>query len=181
MEERPLNLEKMKIGLISDTHGYIDDNILNHFKGCDEIWHAGDIGDEKVIEQLQSISKVRAVYGNIDDQKARISWPEEEIIRIGNTTIFMVHIGAYPPKYPKTLRQRLEQVNPDIFICGHSHILKVMKDNKHNLLYINPGAAGHHGFHKKRTIMLLTFNSDGLFDLKVVELGNRGQKKGPDQ
>lgn len=166
----------LKIGLISDTHGYIDSQIIEHFKDADEIWHAGDVGTDQVADQLESLCPLRAVYGNIDGREIRQRYPEHQVFHAGQLKVWITHIGGYPPAYTPTIRKQLDEIKPDIFICGHSHILKVMPDkNRSNLLHINPGAAGQQGFHKMRTIM--TMETDGLriTDLKVIELGLRGR------
>ncbi|NLR91081.1 metallophosphoesterase family protein [Flammeovirga agarivorans] len=163
----------IQVGIISDTHSYIDDRIIEHLKDCDEIWHAGDIGTEEVMSALKAIAPVRAVYGNIDNGKLRMEYPEEQIFTLEGLKIYMIHIGGYPPRYTTKLKKRLNEVNPNIFICGHSHILKVIPDQKRNLLHINPGAAGRHGFHHQRTIIKMVLDDGKPKDLKVVELGKR--------
>ena len=137
-----------KIGLLSDTHGYIDEKLLDFFKDVDEIWHAGDIGDYSVIEKLQNLKTVRAVFGNIDGQDIRIQYPEHNRFRIEEIDVWITHIGGYPGRYDQRIREKIYKNPPDIFISGHSHILKVMNDKKLNLLHINPGAFGISGFHK---------------------------------
>ncbi|ANQ47501.1 metallophosphoesterase family protein [Flammeovirga sp. MY04] len=163
----------MEIGIISDTHSYIDDRIIEHLKDCDEIWHAGDIGDEQVTDALKVLAPLRVVYGNIDNGKARIEFPEEQIFTIEGVKIYMIHIGGYPPRYTPKLKRRLDELNPDLFICGHSHILKVIPDKTRNLIHINPGAAGRHGFHQMRTLIKLTIKDGKPQNLRVVELGKR--------
>lgn len=164
-----------EIGIISDTHSYIDDQILKNLEGCDEIWHAGDIGTKEVIDRLMTIAPTKAVFGNIDSGELIINHPEELIFEIEGVKIYIIHIGGYPPRYTKILKERLEEVKPDIFICGHSHILKVIPDQKRKLLHINPGAAGMHGFHKMRTLIKLCIEDGKPKNLKVVELGERGK------
>ncbi|AZQ63021.1 metallophosphoesterase [Flammeovirga pectinis] len=161
------------IGIISDTHGYIDDRITAHLSDCDEIWHAGDIGKEEVTDTLKHLAPLRAVYGNIDGGKLRAEFPEEQIFTINGVSIYMIHIGGYPPRYTAKLKKRLDELKPKIFICGHSHILKVIPDQSRNLIHINPGAAGKHGFHKMRTLIKLTIEDGKPKDLKVIELGER--------
>jgi uncharacterized protein len=165
----------MKIGLISDTHSYIDELTLSHLKGCDEIWHAGDIGNGSVIEQLNILAPVKAVYGNIDDGKMRQIYPENEFIEVGNLKILMTHIAGTPPSYNSRVKQLLREKKVDVIICGHSHILKVTRDPANNVLYINPGAAGIHGFHKMRTIMRFEILENKFQDMRVIELGKRGK------
>jgi hypothetical protein len=177
MEKKSFYLEKMKIGLISDTHSFIDPQILKHLKDCDEIWHAGDVGNYDVIERLEDLAPVRAVYGNIDGTSIRNSFPEEQIFEVARKKIYMIHIGSYPPKYNRRIREKLLKIKPDIFICGHSHILKIISDQKLNLIHFNPGACGHHGFHSIRTMITFEIINARIEQLKVIELGKRGQKK----
>ncbi len=167
----------MRIGLISDTHSFMDEQLLSHLKECDEIWHAGDVGLYSVIEQLSEIAKVRAVYGNIDGQDIRQEFPEHQIFEVESKKIWITHIGGYPPRYNPSIRKQLEIIRPDIFICGHSHILKVIPDKKLNLLHMNPGAAGHHGFHKVRTILRFSIDAGKIHSMEAVELGLRGKIK----
>ncbi|GAA4826452.1 metallophosphoesterase family protein [Algivirga pacifica] len=163
----------MKVGIISDTHGYIDDRICAHLSECDEIWHAGDIGDLQVTDRLQQIAPLRAVYGNIDGGPLRWEFPEEQLFDCKGIRVWMTHIGGYPPKYTTKLKKRLDEVKPDLFICGHSHILKVIPDTQRNLLHINPGAAGLKGFHKVRTLILIEVGEGRVEKLNVVELGTK--------
>lgn len=158
-----------KIGLLSDTHGYVDTKIINFFKDVDEIWHAGDIGDISVYDQLKNYKPVRAVYGNIDNHKLRIELPEFQIFSIENVKVVLTHIGGYPSRYPKEIRQLLLREKPKLFICGHSHILKVIFDKRLNLLHINPGAAGKYGFHPVRTAVRFTIDNDVIKDLEIWE------------
>ena len=164
----------MKIGLLSDTHSHIDDRILEHLKGCDEIWHAGDIGSLNVTDQLEKVAPVVAVYGNIDDATIRKTFPKDQIIEREGATIWMTHIGGYPPKYKPGIIKQLDTIMPNFFICGHSHILKVINDPKRNVLHINPGAVGQHGFHKVRTMITFQLQKGKPSDFKVIELGKRG-------
>ena len=164
----------MKIGLLSDTHSHMDDQILKHFKECDEIWHAGDIGDRKIMEPLQEIAPVVAVYGNIDDASLRIEFPEDQIFVRNKHKIYMTHIGGYPGRYKSRAKLIIQEERPQIFICGHSHILKVISDPVEGLLHMNPGACGHHGFHKVRTLLRFDLYETGIANLEVIELGKRG-------
>ena len=164
----------VQIGLISDTHGYIDDRIVEHFKGCDEIWHAGDIGGHNVVDKLAGNKTFKAVHGNIDDLSLRNKYPENLIFDIENLKIWITHIGGYPPGYNKKIKSSLLSIQPDLFICGHSHIVRIITDQQLKLLYINPGAAGHQGFHKIRTIVRFTIDAAQIKDLQVIELGKRG-------
>jgi putative phosphoesterase len=164
----------MKIGLLSDTHGYLDEQIFKYFKECDEIWHAGDIGDLALIQSLEAFKPVRAVYGNIDDQQIRISYPKDQKFACEGLQVWITHIGGYPPRYNPQILNAFKDYIPDLFICGHSHILKVMPDPKHkNLLHMNPGAAGKHGFHHMRTLLRFEINNKKVSKLEVVELGKR--------
>lgn len=163
----------MKIGLLSDTHGHMDDRILHHLQGCDEIWHAGDIGALTVTEQLQQVAPLRAVWGNIDGKDVKQHYPEHQKFDCGGKKIWITHIGGTPPRYNPAIRPVLKEEKPDIFICGHSHILKVMQDPSFGVLYLNPGAAGKHGFHKMRTLLRFTLDGGTLKDMQVVELGPR--------
>ncbi len=164
----------MKIGLISDTHSYFDPNIESYFSDRDEIWHAGDIGNRMVITELENLAPVKAVYGNIDDAKVRAEFPLDLFFNCDGINVWITHIGGYPGRYNKRTREILSKKNLDLFICGHSHILKVIPDKKHNLLHMNPGAAGYHGFHKVKTLLRFSIIKRKIQDLEVVELGKRG-------
>ena len=159
-----------KVGLISDTHGYMDDRIIHHFQDRDAIFHAGDIGNMEVMDKLASISQLYGVFGNIDGQDIRQVYPEELQVKIEGYKIFMIHIGGYPGKYQKGIKQKLKESQPNLYICGHSHILKVMPDKELGLLHINPGAAGTQGFHKKRTLIKFEINNGKAGNMQVVEL-----------
>ena len=163
----------MKIGLLSDTHGYLDESIFKYYEDCDEIWHAGDIGSLDIADQLSNFKKFRAVYGNIDGNTLRQSYPEELIFEIEELKVFIKHIGGYPPKYNHDLRNRLDVLKPDLFICGHSHIVKIIKDPERKLLHINPGASGKHGFHHMRSIIRFGISGGQLENLQLIELGKR--------
>ncbi len=163
-----------RIGILSDTHGYIDENILKYFEKCDEIWHAGDIGTMEVVEQLEAFKPLKAVYGNIDNHKIRASFPEVNAFKCEEATVLMKHIVGYPGRYDRSMQEVFESYSPKLLVAGHSHILKVMHDKKRNLLFINPGAAGKNGFHKVRTLIRLTIDDSDFKDLEVVELGLRG-------
>ncbi|MDR1459578.1 MAG: metallophosphatase family protein [Bacteroidales bacterium] len=143
----------MKIGILSDTHGVLPPQVFDFFKPCDEIWHAGDIGNIEVINDLETFKPLRAVYGNIDGGEMRSFLSEYLYFRAGQLTVLLMHIGGYPPKYNGRSLELLQQYRPDIFVCGHSHILKVMYDRKRSLLYVNPGAAGNYGLHKAITFL----------------------------
>ena len=165
----------MKIGLISDTHGYIDERILHHLQGCDEIWHAGDVGTIEVTNELEKVAPLRVVWGNIDGRELRQQFPEHQKFSCGGKQIWMTHIGGAPPRYTPAIRPVLKSEMPDIFICGHSHILRVVQDPTFNVLYINPGAAGRHGFHKMRTLLRFSLEQATVKDMQVIELGQRSK------
>ncbi len=165
----------MKIGLISDTHSYLDPKVFEYFAKVDELWHAGDIGDPAVIEALEQFKPVRAVWGNIDGQPLRVRYPEKNSFVIEGLKVYMIHIGGTPPRYAKGVKSDLKVEKPGLFICGHSHILKVMPDKDLNLLYMNPGAAGKQGFHKVKTLLRFEINQGKVEKLEAIELGKRGQ------
>ncbi|RAW01803.1 metallophosphoesterase family protein [Pseudochryseolinea flava] len=165
----------MKIGLLSDTHSFLDNKVFEYFKSCDEIWHAGDIGDQHVIDQLEQFKPIRAVFGNIDDKRMQNRFPEDLLFSIEGMNIIITHIGGVPPKYNPRVRKMLTAAPPDIFICGHSHILRVARDPAlNNMLFINPGAAGNHGFHHMKTMMRFDIAAGQIKNLEVIELGKRG-------
>ncbi len=161
-----------KIGLISDTHGFLDEKIFDYFKNCDEVWHAGDFG-ENVSEKLKSFKALKAVYGNIDDQKIRAVFPEQLIFTCENVNVMIRHIGGSPPKYNTGTRKEIAIHKPQLFICGHSHILKVIYDDNIHCLYMNPGAAGKQGWHKVRTIIRFAIDGKEIKNCEVIELGKR--------
>lgn len=165
----------MRIGLLSDTHSYLDPKILSYFKDCDEIWHAGDIGDVSVVNELEKLKPLRAVFGNIDDKDMQARYPEDVWFTCEDLTIWITHIGGAPPNYNPRIKKVFKERTPDIFICGHSHILRIKKDaNFNNLLYLNPGAAGNHGFHHIKTIVRFEILGKEIKNLEVIELGKRG-------
>ena len=164
-----------RIGLISDTHSYLDEAIFTHFESCDEIWHAGDVGAVGVLDRLEAFKPLRVVFGNIDGSPVKIRSTENLHFELEGFRIWMTHIGGAPPRYNPEVRPTLRTQTPDIFVCGHSHILRVLRDPAlNNMLYINPGAAGKEGFHKMRTLLRFTLNSGKISDMEVVELGLRG-------
>lgn len=165
----------MKIGLISDTHSYLDAQVLGHFKSVDEIWHAGDIGDMSVIRQLEQLKPVRAVFGNIDDKGIRTHCPEDLWFDCEGLRIWITHIAGSPPNYNPRTKKLLKEKSTDVLICGHSHILRVIKDRKLNLLYINPGAAGNQGFHQLKTILRFDITLGAIQHMEAIELGKRGK------
>lgn len=158
-----------KILLLSDTHSYIGDDITKYAKQVDEIWHAGDIGDLKVTDTLKKIKPLRAVYGNIDNAEARAEFPENNRFMCEDVDVWMTHIGGYPHRYNGRIRDAINNNPPQLFICGHSHILKVMPDKKLNLLHMNPGAIGKHGFHKARTMLRFEIDGKDIKHLEVIE------------
>ncbi len=162
-----------KILLLSDTHGYLDDAICKHATEADEIWHAGDIGTIDVFDKLNTIKPTRAVYGNIDGQDVRAVCPLHQKFMCEKKSIWITHIGGYPPNYNSVLRPMLVMERPGIFICGHSHILKVIFDKKLGILHINPGAAGVHGFHKVRTMVRFAIDGENVKNMAIIELGPR--------
>lgn len=164
-----------RIGLLSDTHGYLDDKVLTHFENCDEIWHAGDFGHAGVAEQLKAIRPLKGVFGNIDGRDIRSLYPETLAWKCEEVPVYMTHIGGYPPRYKPGIKQELLQNQARLFICGHSHILKVMYDETIGCLHINPGAAGNQGWHKIRTIIRFAIDDASIKDLEVIELGLRGR------
>ncbi|NOJ76530.1 metallophosphoesterase family protein [Empedobacter stercoris] len=158
-----------KILLLSDTHSYIDDRILEYAQQADEIWHAGDIGDISVTDKLAKIKPLRAVYGNIDDNKARAEFPLNNRFTLEGVDVWITHIGGYPGKYNPAIRQEIYTNPPKLFICGHSHILKVMPDRQLGLIHMNPGAVGKQGFQKVRTMLRFELNDGKIENLEVIE------------
>ncbi len=163
----------MRIGLMSDTHGFLDKRFLKHLRKCDEIWHAGDIGDILTADELSSIKPLRAVYGNIDGQDVRIVYPEFNRFMCENVDVIIKHIGGYPGNYDRSVFQLIKDNPPKLFISGHSHILKVIYDKKFNLLHMNPGAAGKSGLHKVQTMLKFVIDKEDIRDLEVVELDKK--------
>lgn len=166
----------MKIGLLSDTHTFLDEKIFEYFKDVDQIWHAGDIGNDELADQLEAFKPLRAVYGNIDGGKLRIRYPEDQIFSVEGVSVWMTHIGGYPPRYAKRVKSAIMKYNPKLFICGHSHILKIMPDPKRpGSLCINPGAAGKHGFHIEKTVVRFELSEGNIKNLEVIKLGKRAK------
>lgn len=162
-----------KVLLLSDTHGYIDDAILKYVKEADEVWHAGDVGNIVVTERIKSLKPLRAVYGNIDGIKVRSEFPEHNRFFCEDVDVWITHIGGYPGAYNTRVIQDIKENPPKLFICGHSHILKVMADKKLNLLHMNPGAVGKHGFHNKRTMLRFTIDGKKIDNLEIIEFNRR--------
>tara|TARA_B100001173_G_scaffold108620_1_gene94059 strand:- start:598 stop:1101 length:504 start_codon:yes stop_codon:yes gene_type:complete len=162
-----------KILLLSDTHSYIDKAIIKYARQADEIWHAGDIGKIEVLDELEKITKVRPVYGNIDNHIVRSTTKEINTFICEKVKVSMIHIGGKPPYYNKKSKPLILKERPKIFVCGHSHILKVEYDKTNRVLFMNPGAAGRHGFHNKRTMIRFEINEDKIENMEIIELGNR--------
>ncbi len=163
----------IKIGLLSDTHGFFDPALFNFFDDCKEIWHAGDIGDIAITEKINAFKPLKAVYGNIDGQEIRNIYPENQQFLCEGVFVLMTHIGGYPGNYTANIKKALRTYSPGLFISGHSHILKVMPDKDFGLLYINPGAAGKVGFHQIRTAVRFSIFDNQIKDLEIIELGKR--------
>lgn len=162
-----------KIGLISDTHGYLDEAVFTHFSNCDEIWHVGDFGNIAIVDTLTAFKPFKGVYGNIDDKDIRLCCPEHRRFRCEDVEVWMTHIGGYPGRYAPNIKAEISLNPPKLFITGHSHILKVQYDPKLQLLHLNPGAAGKQGWHKVRTLMRFEINGDKIENLEVIELAVR--------
>jgi uncharacterized protein len=162
-----------RIGLISDTHSYLDSTIFKHFEQCDEIWHGGDFGSLELIKKLADFKPLKGVYGNIDGNEIQSVYPENLFFQCEEVKVFMTHIGGYPPKYNSRVKPLILEHKPQLFISGHSHILKVMYDEKMQCLHMNPGAAGNQGWHKIRTIITFVIDGKNMKDCKVIELGSR--------
>ncbi len=163
----------LRIGLLSDTHHFLDDAIFRHFESCDEIWHAGDFGTADLALRLAAFRPLRGVYGNIDGQDIRSIYPEKLRWQSEGVRILMTHIGGYPPRYNPTIIRELRKDPPQLFICGHSHILKIIYDEKLQCLHMNPGAAGKQGWHQVRTVLRFTIDGADMKDCQVIELGKR--------
>ncbi len=162
-----------RIGLISDTHGYLDDAVFKHFDNCDEIWHAGDFGGIELADKLAAFKPLRGVYGNIDDRTVRLVYPEHQKFNCEEVSVWMTHIGGYPGKYNPKIKAEIFLNPPKIFISGHSHILKVIYDQKIGTLHLNPGAAGKQGWHKIRSLLKFCISEDKIHTLEAIELGGR--------
>lgn len=158
-----------KIGVLSDTHAYLHPKVFDFFASCDELWHCGDIGSSELLEQLRSFKPLRAVYGNIDGQDIRNTCNENEIFSNEQAKVCITHIGGYPPRYNPTSLQLIKTHKPNIFVCGHSHILRVMYDASHELLYINPGAAGMQGFHNLITFIRFDIINNSPSEMEIFQ------------
>lgn len=162
-----------KIGLLSDTHDYLDDAVFKHFEHCDEIWHAGDFGTTAIAGALKAFKPLKGVYGNIDGYDIRSAYPETLSWQCEGVKVLMIHIGGYPPKYNARAKELIKETHPQLFISGHSHILKVMYDPAINCLHMNPGAAGKQGWHKVRTLVRFEIDGKDIRNCEVIELGKR--------
>ena len=162
-----------KIGILSDTHGMLDERVFEHFALCDEVWHAGDIGSLEVLNKLQAFKPLRAVWGNIDGHDIRILLPQHNRFMCEGVKVWLTHIGGYPGKYDALVRPEIFRQPPDLFVCGHSLILKVQYDKMLKLLHVNPGAAGKYGFHKVQTLIRFVIDGEKIQNLEVIELKTR--------
>ncbi|HRD39789.1 MAG TPA: metallophosphoesterase family protein [Bacteroidia bacterium] len=162
-----------RILIISDTHSHLDEKLMKYIEEADEVWHGGDIGDIELCRKIESIKPLKAVWGNIDGAEFRSEYEEHLVFMCEDVKVYITHIGGYPGKYNPKAKAFIKQENPNLFICGHSHILKVMFDKEFNLLHINPGAAGVHGFHKVKTAIRLQIDGKEMKNLEVIELGPR--------
>jgi phosphoesterase, MJ0936 family len=160
----------MKIGLMSDTHGYLHPKVFHHFEKVDQIWHAGDIGTVALADELEAFKPLRAVYGNVDGQDLRIRYPEHNLFMCEGMKVWMTHIGGYPPKYTTAIKPYIAKKRPQLFISGHSHILKIMPDPALQLLHMNPGACGKQGWHKVKTLIRFDVENGGIKNVEVIEL-----------
>ncbi len=168
-----------RIGLISDTHDCLDNAVFRHFEQCDEIWHAGDFGTAAVADKLKAFKPLRGVYGNIDGNDIRLEFPEQLVFQCEGVRVLMIHIGGYPGRYSPVAKQAIAAYKPQLFISGHSHILKVMYDDKLQCLHMNPGAAGRSGWHKVRTLIRFVIDGKDMKQCEVIELGPRAATPSP--
>ena len=170
-----------KILLLSDTHGHLDPKIHKYINGVDEVWHAGDIGSTAVANEISKLKTLKGVYGKIDDHELRSQFPENQIFSCQGVKVLITHIGGYPGRYNSRVKKLIDEEKPQLYICGHSHILKVMKDRKNKLLHMNPGACGIQGFHKLKTLLRFKLNKGKIENLEAIELGKRGAIIASDQ
>ncbi len=166
----------MRIGLLSDTHGFLDDAVFPYFAECDELWHAGDFGSEEILDRCKQFKPTRGVCGNVDGAKLRAELPPDLAWDCEGVKVYMTHIGGYPGNYDARAKKELLKRRPSLFICGHSHILRIMRDQTLELLYMNPGACGHHGWHIIRTVLRFTVEAGKISGVEAIELGPRGRK-----
>ncbi len=162
------------IGLMSDTHSFLDPKVFEYFDSCDEIWHAGDIGTLALADKLAAFKPLRAVFGNIDNKEIQLVHPLDLHFEIEGVTVFMTHIGGYPSKYTPRVKNILDVYHPRLYICGHSHILKIMPDKLRNLIHMNPGSCGNQGIHQVKTLIRFKIEAGKIFDVEVIELGSKG-------
>jgi len=163
-----------KILLLSDTHSYMEEDVLKHVREADEVWHGGDVGKLEVLDKLEALKPVKGVYGNIDTADVRERLPLNNMFECQGVKVFITHIGGYPGRYYKRVAALIKEYQPDLYICGHSHITKVMRDKDNDLLHMNPGACGNHGFHKFRTMLRFQCHEGKIENLDLIELGARG-------
>lgn len=168
----------MKIGILSDTHGWLDPAVYEHFANVDEIWHAGDAGNVEVITKLEAFKPLRAVWGNCDGSEVRQATREYLNFMVDGKKVLLIHIGGYPGRYDSRARDLIREYKPDIFVCGHSHIVKVIYDKVNSMLCINPGSAGKTGIHKVMTLLRFTVDEGRIGDMEVIEFGDRGRNRG---
>ena len=166
----------MRIGLLSDSHGFLDEAVFTYFSQCDEVWHAGDFGSVEILDQLKSFKPTRGVYGNVDGALLRAELPQDLTWECEGVRVYMTHIGGYPGNYGARAKKQLRLLRPGLFICGHSHILKVTRDPALSLLHMNPGACGHHGWHAVRTMLRFAVEAGKISAVEAIELGPRGRK-----
>lgn len=163
-----------KIGLLSDTHSFLDEKIFPYFELCDEIWHAGDIGNAEVADRLEAFKPFKAVYGNIDGPELRRRYPLDLRFICDGVDVLITHIGGYPGRYSQRVKQLIRESPPKLYICGHSHILKIMPDPAFDLLHVNPGACGNEGFHQVKTLVRFELDNGNIRNMEVIEIGKRG-------
>ena len=168
-------MQSMRIGLIADTHGFLDETLFEYFSQCDEVWHAGDFGSLEVLERLRQFKPIRGVYGNIDGSELRSQFAEDLHWTCEGLHVYMTHVGGYPGRYDPRAKKIILETKPGLFVCGHSHILKVMRDLKLNLIHMNPGACGNAGWHQVRTALRFTVAAGKIDGLETIELGRRGR------
>jgi putative phosphoesterase len=175
----PRYADALRIGLLADTHGFLDPAIFEYFAECDEVWHAGDFGPVQILDELKFFKPLRAVWGNIDGAEIRASVPRDLEWECCGMKIYMTHIAGYPGAWDKRAKAALARLRPELVICGHSHILKVMRDQSFGLIHLNPGAAGHNGWHTMRTMLRFQIDDGKLHSLEAIELGPRGRTPQP--
>lgn len=166
----------MRIGLLSDSHGLLDDAIFKYFEGCDEVWHAGDFGDKQILDRLRAFKPTRGVFGNIDGEALRAELTEDLEWDCQGLRVYMTHIGGYPGRWDARARRELKRRRPGLFVCGHSHVLRVMRDVSLGLVYLNPGACGHKGWHTMRTALRFSIIDGQAGGVEAIELGPRGRQ-----